>query len=522
MTARKRRISPLRLAILPHGRDSLPFGPTRCAHLAHFSPCTSCPTGAAGRAHGTLPTGRACRPWHWRANARVCAVTATAAFSGPRWPDEHRGRGLVLHLPWVDRRLGRPLPWRPTAASGEGSTRADTHNLHFMEYLGSVDDALFTELIEDWIAGNPPELSTHGAMVGAPTISPFASPSGLRRSPGGMRTAPFAAPACRILPRAQLRFLTRHLESDLRGNHLIKNIRALAWGGACFVGPEADRWTELARVLLREELAEQILPDGCHYERSPAYHCQVMSDLLACRAALRQPLMELDRALDRMAAVLPCYTHPDGQIAPWNDGGLTMAPTPGRLASVHAELGGRPAEAPQGPFALPDGGYFGMRAPDELVIVDCGQLGPPYLPGHGHCDLLSFEWSIGGRRIVVDQGTHQYVAGPRRWTTRCTASHNTLAVMGGEQSDIYGAFRCGRRARPELRSFAADGSGFRLEGTHDGYHIPGRSAAAHPSGGGATWQAACRGPAGGATGRRRRATSSSTRTAGSRLAAKGR
>ncbi len=103
------------------------------------------------------------------------------------------------------------------------------------------------------------------------------------------------------------------------------------------------------------------------------------------------------------------------------------------------------------------------------MIVDCGQLGPPYLPGHGHCDLLSFEWSIGGRRIVVDQGTHQYVAGPRRWTTRCTASHNTLAVMGGEQSDIYGAFRCGRRARPELRSFAADGSGFRLEGTHDGY-----------------------------------------------------
>ena len=350
-----------------------------------------------------------------------------------------------------------------------------------MEYLGSVDDALFAELIEDWIAGNPPEAADAWRYGWRPynlsvRVAVWLEEIARRRD----RLPPSLLQHAGSSLGAQLRFLTRHLESDLRGNHLMKNIRALAWGGACFIGPEADRWTELARVLLREELAEQILPDGCHYERSPAYHCQVMSDLLACRAALRQPLMELDRALDRMAAVLPCYTHPDGQIAPWNDGGLTMAPTPGRLASVHAELGGRPAEARQGPFALPDGGYFGMRAPDELVIVDCGQLGPPYLPGHGHCDLLSFEWSVGGRRIVVDQGTHQYVAGPRRWTTRCTASHNTLAVTGGEQSDIYGAFRCGRRARPELRSFAADGSGFRLEGTHDGYQYPGRSAAARP------------------------------------------
>ncbi len=264
------------------------------------------------------------------------------------------GTGLVLHLPWVDRPLARPLPWRPMAASGEGSTRADTHNLHFMEYLGSIDDALFAELIEDWIAGNPPDADDAWRYGWRPynlsvRVAVWLEEIARRRD----RLPPSLLQHAGSSLGAQLRFLARHLESDLRGNHLIKNIRALAWGGACFIGPEADRWTELARVLLRDELAEQILPDGCHYERSPAYHCQVMSDLLACRAALRQPLIELDRALDRMAAVLPCYTHPDGQIAPWNDGGLTMAPTPGRLASVHAELGGRPAEAPQGRSPCP-------------------------------------------------------------------------------------------------------------------------------------------------------------------------
>jgi uncharacterized heparinase superfamily protein len=103
------------------------------------------------------------------------------------------------------------------------------------------------------------------------------------------------------------------------------------------------------------------------------------------------------------------------------------------------------------------------------MLVDCGPLGPSYLPGHGHCDLLGYEWSTGGQRIVVDQGTHQYVAGPRRWASRRTANHNTLAIGGAEQSDIYGAFRCGRRARPELRAFEPDARGFRFEASHDGY-----------------------------------------------------
>ena len=71
----------------------------------------------------------------------------------------------------------------PAAAETDGSTRADGNNLHFMEYLESVDDALWAELVDDWIAaqsaGRPPTL---GAMPGGPTTCPCASPSGSRRS----------------------------------------------------------------------------------------------------------------------------------------------------------------------------------------------------------------------------------------------------------------------------------------------------------------------------------------------------
>ena len=56
------------------------------------------------------------------------------------------------------------------------------------------------------------------------------------------------------------------------------------------------------------------------------------------------------------------------------------------------------------------------------------EQGPRYLPGHGHADILSLEWSTGSRRVLVDQGTYQYAAGPRRRTSRSTLSHNTVRI----------------------------------------------------------------------------------------------
>ena len=68
-------------------------------------------------------------------------------------------------------------------------------------------------------------------------------------------------------------FLRRHLESDVGGNHLIKGLKALA-GLAVFFADERLLGRALQR--LTAQLAVQVLPDGGHYERAPAYHCQVL------------------------------------------------------------------------------------------------------------------------------------------------------------------------------------------------------------------------------------------------------
>ena len=43
-----------------------------------------------------------------------------------------------------------------------------------------------------------------------------------------------------------------------------------------------------------------------------------------------------------------------------------------------------------------------------MVIFDLAQIGPDYLPSHGHADTLSFELSVYGKRVFVNSGTSMY------------------------------------------------------------------------------------------------------------------
>jgi hypothetical protein len=81
------------------------------------------------------------------------------------------------------------------------------------------------------------------------------------------------------------------------------------------------------------------------------------------------------------------------------------------------------------------------------LIFDCGPLGPDYQPGHGHCDVLSYELSLHGQRVVVDTGVSTYEACAERHYERSTAAHNTLRIDGEEQAEIWASFRVGRRPR---------------------------------------------------------------------------
>lgn len=344
-------------------------------------------------------------------------------------------------------------------------------NLHYMEYLEEVDDATFAALVEQWLAVNVPTQAgawrdSWNSYALSLRVVVWMQQLARRRDQVSIETA--ARIDASLIE--QLDFLERNLETDLGGNHLIKNLKALVWGAAFFVGPTAERWRTLGLKYLARELPRQILPDGMHNERSPSYHCQVFADLLEVRHALgHDPLSgRLDDALARMAQVTADLTHPDGGVALFNDAGLAMAYAPAACLDAYARLYGT-KPTPRSVFALRDAGYYGMRSGDTYFVADCGRIAPDDLPAHGHGDVLSFEWSVAGQRIIVDQGVYEYNAGQRRQRSRSAASHNTLCFEAADQADFFGAFRCGRRPNVEVLAFEQTANGMALEGTHDGF-----------------------------------------------------
>ena len=356
------------------------------------------------------------------------------------------------------------------------------YNQHYFEDLHG-DAALertawHRELINCWISENPPAAGT-----------------GWEPYPVSLRIVNWikwawqghALPDGAVQSLAvQARWLTQRLEWHLLGNHLFVNAKALVLAGLFFKGPEADAWLATGLRILREQVPEQILRDGGQFERSPMYHALALEDMLdlwnalqAHRASLSAPVtnwIDGQRGrIDSMRVWLQAMTHPDGEIALFNDAAIGIAPSPSELDAYARRLG-FDALMPMvdGLLQLADSGYVRVQRGSMVAILDVGAIGPDYLPGHAHADTLSFELSLGGRRVIVDSGTSQYGGGGERLRQRGTAAHNTMTVDGHDSSEVWGGFRVARRARMlDLQVQGGDhgpqGWSIVVSGSHDGY-----------------------------------------------------
>ena len=362
------------------------------------------------------------------------------------------------------RRLGRPIDW--TVSDAPLLWR---YNLHYFDWLWSLDFTsephwrLAREAIADWIHHlTPPAAAV--AWAPYPTSLRLINWSLLLLGGAGGRLDrdPQLAAAVAGSMWRQLAWLARRLEYHLRANHLFENAVALVLAASCFEGRDAGRWRRCGRRILARELPEQLLPDGCHYERSPMYHARILW-LLETLAAARPELaaeLAIGPYRERALRALDQLVHPDGEIALLNDAA-------GHVYRLPPDCSTR--QLP-GVWALPDAGYYGARtAAGEYVVVDAAAIGPDYQPGHAHADLLSFEWSLDGHRTLTDTGVYAYQVGESRQYDRSTAAHNTVTIDGLDSCEVWGGFRVGRRVRPSRVEWQPDGDRFRLAAQHAGF-----------------------------------------------------
>jgi uncharacterized heparinase superfamily protein len=287
--------------------------------------------------------------------------------------------------------------------------------------------------------------------------------------------------SCRESLAVQSRWLMRRLEYHLLGNHLFANAKALVHAGLHFEGAEPSRLLRRGLMIVDREVDEQVLEDGGHFERSPMYHAAFLEDLLDLVNLLRRFGQRIPAtwlaAIERMRRWLQVMTHPDGEIAFFNDAAFGIAPTLEQLEAyaVRLSLGQQnPESAPLVPLRA--SGYVRAMSGAASLLCDCAPLGPDYLLGHAHSDTLSFELSLRNRRILVNSGTSVYGTSTERLRQRGTAAHTTVVVDGADSSEVWSGFRVARRARARLEKTSVSGNQVTVEASHDGYcRLPGRN-----------------------------------------------
>lgn len=369
-------------------------------------------------------------------------------------------------IDWLSK--GMPKLWR--------------YNLHYFDYLLHAGRSLAanTKAISSWICENRPgpgdawEPYTLSLRIVNWIKFFIQNPAALQE--GWLKS----------LYRQAL-WLEKNIEYHLLANHYLKNGVALFFAGMYFVGSDAERWLEKGRRILASELAEQFLTDGGHYERSPMYHAISVMDYLDVLNLITSSssteafpemagfTVRINRALEFLDDI--CM--PDGGIPLFNDSALGIAPDPSHILTYGSQVVGYNRKLQTNVLTIkakPDTGYFILRDGQDMMVIDCGAVGPNYQPGHAHADTLSFVLALNKQRIIVDSGVYDYEPGARRIYARSTDAHNTIKIDGHNQSEVWGVFRLARRAFPLHASLTCRGGRYaKFIGAHDGYaRLPGR------------------------------------------------
>ena len=279
---------------------------------------------------------------------------------------------------------------------------------------------------------------------------------------------------------------------------------------------ESIAWAEESASLLQQELANNTFPSGVNRELAFDYHGLVAElGLIAMVEANRagRPLPEetvrsLGQMLDVAAACLDCGLRPPRQGDSDEGRALVIASPEGNRWEALLALGQALFGAPQWwpparpgvastllpalarcrplpdrparrPWHFADAGITIFRSesvggPEIWCRNDSGPHGFLSIAAHAHADALSVEVRHDGTEILTDPGTYCYGSDPLfRQYFRSTVAHNTLEVLGRDQSTSGGPTMWIRHAVSRLTSIESspDGDEGSWVAEHYGYRV---------------------------------------------------
>lgn len=258
--------------------------------------------------------------------------------------------------------------------------------------------------------------------------------------------------------------LLDNLEYHILGNHLLENGLSLLFGAYYF---KDDALYLKAKNIIEDEIEEQILQDGAHFELSPMYHQIILDRVLDCVYLVKENawkenleflnLMKLKAT--EMMSWLNEVTFKDGIIPMVNDSAFGIAPDTSSLLEYGENLKILPRK-----IQLSASGYRKFTNDSYELFTDVGEVGPTYQPGHSHADTLSFILQI-DKPLIVDTGLSTYNMGDVREEERSTIYHNTVTINEENSSQVWSGFRVANRANVKIEKDEKK----KLIASHNGY-----------------------------------------------------
>ena len=263
--------------------------------------------------------------------------------------------------------------------------------------------------------------------------------------------------------RRQNRHLFRVANSTVHGSERIATLKGLILADLAIYQSKNQR--KLLRRLTTE-IKKQLLEDGCTYERNPTQQLNILKDFLDIRSAYRatngMPPPELNHAIECMAPMLRFFRHGDGMLALFN-GGVEGEDW---LIDVVLERAGAPAKRVSSATAA---GFERLVANRALVLIETGRSPPPGPDLAAHAGYLSFEFSIGKERLIVNCGAHLGDSRDWRLAQRTTAAHSTVSVENINSAEVLATGGFGNRARKNFCKRQERDGQIWITAEHDGY-----------------------------------------------------
>ena len=259
----------------------------------------------------------------------------------------------------------------------------------------------------------------------------------------------------------QLKRLYVDLELHCPSNHLLENLRGFLAGctqmvcSSQYFNNEIEYQLEDVTRETIKQINKQFLSDGAYFERVPMLHIKMteaLGDIREFAFNLSQKGFLLPRLIKKLKKLVKLCDTKTKEANGWlqfmtmQDGFIAQFGDSARINGIKPDVTSKPQ-------LLETSGYFINYNDNYSFILNCGEPAPTFQPGHNHSDILSYELSINGSRSIIDTGCSDFDNKTLRQMSRETEAHNLPMIQHQNQSDIWGDYSFGKRAKVTKRCF---------------------------------------------------------------------